>query len=80
MQKKVEKYLNSLFLIEIRHETNYSLIKICLQRGLNSRPLVYKTSALPLSYEGCYIEYSTAKVYHKNIATCMYFNLFAAVV
>ena len=25
----------------------------CLQRGLNSRPLVYKTSALPLSYRGC---------------------------
>ena len=24
----------------------------CLQRGLNSRPLVYKTSALPLSYRG----------------------------
>ena len=26
--------------------------KNCLQRGLNSRPLVYKTSALPLSYRG----------------------------
>ena len=26
---------------------------LCLQRGLNSRPLVYKTSALPLSYRGC---------------------------
>ena len=26
--------------------------KWCLQRGLNSRPLVYKTSALPLSYRG----------------------------
>ena len=27
-------------------------IVTCLQRGLNSRPLVYKTSALPLSYRG----------------------------
>ena len=27
--------------------------ELCLQRGLNSRPLVYKTSALPLSYRGC---------------------------
>ena len=26
--------------------------KICLQWGLNSRPLVYETSALPLSYRG----------------------------
>ena len=26
--------------------------KTCLQRGSNSRPLVYKTSALPLSYRG----------------------------
>ena len=28
----------------------------CLQRGLNSRPLVYKTSALPLSYRGFWFE------------------------
>ena len=26
--------------------------KNCLQRGLNSRPLLYETSALPLSYRG----------------------------
>ena len=26
------------------------------QRGLNSRPLVYKTNALPLSYKGMFIE------------------------
>ena len=26
------------------------------QRGLNSRPLVYKTNALPLSYKGIFIE------------------------
>ncbi|CAI4229411.1 unnamed protein product [Auanema sp. JU1783] len=25
---------------------------ICLQAGLNNRPLVYKTNALPLSYKG----------------------------
>ncbi|CAI4229413.1 unnamed protein product [Auanema sp. JU1783] len=26
--------------------------KVCLQAGLNYRPLVYKTNALPLSYKG----------------------------
>ena len=35
---------------------------ICLQRGLNSRPLVYKTSALPLSYRGCLCRVSN--LYH----------------
>ena len=34
----------------------------CLQRGLNSRPLVYKTSALPLSYRGCLCRVSN--LYH----------------
>ena len=28
----------------------------CRQRGLNSRPSVYKTAALPLSYAGCRIK------------------------
>ena len=35
-----------MFLKMLIHQQN------CLQRGLNSRPLVYKTSALPLSYRG----------------------------
>ena len=64
---------------EIRHETKYSLIKECLQRGLNSRPLVYKTSALPLSYEGYYKYDSTTRKEHYIIATCRN-NIFAAVV
>ena len=39
--------------------------KFCLQWGLNSRPLVYKTSALPLSYRGL--------VYCCNSITCDFF-------
>lgn len=38
----------------------------CLQRGLNSRPLVYKTSALPLSYRGCLDDGTAARLAAKK--------------
>ena len=36
-----------------------SQIKTCLQRDSNSRPLLYESSALPLSYRGCYMGTAT---------------------
>ena len=41
------KYSRPIFSSSLKKRKNY-----CLQWGLNSRPLVYKTSALPLSYRG----------------------------
>ena len=40
-------------MIFLYYNRDCQITKICPQRESNSRPLVYETSALPLSYRGC---------------------------
>ena len=57
-----------------------SQIKTCLQRDSNSRPLLYESSALPLSYRGLYNVIGVKKIQNLlNIYGRLYANDIVAV-